>query len=372
MPTLDNIYLSEIICPVRVITPAEREGRFPYHSGVELELENVRGFDGEAPMGWTYCADPSLRNGMEFVTDSPMSGQTLINTIDRFFQYGITHISSQRASTHIHINVSDLPLGTLRSMFVISYAMEAVLYDLVSRSRKFCGYCLPLREMGSDRIVNFLYSTYTTRVIGAVSGEGNTDKYYGFNIRSASRHGTAEFRYFPACHDEDTLKDWLDYCTSVRTAAENTSLDDLGMLDSEDVLRQWIARWFPSWASRMESGLSDILRALSDVLAMSPPNTEFQPSDRVIHLTDPLRKFLISTYDEGQRAYGERLLSSMYALSLRDWNRLDQQVRASQPEGIRQDTMSRYYNYPRSPQASAVPDSPLYDSILGTELEMES
>ena len=261
---------------------------YKHLTGIELELENVFQPGNLAP-SWKCTEDNSLRNGLEYISNGPHAGLALRKHVADFYAAKITSKNSPRTSTHIHTNISDATIGTVRAMFIISYMMEEALYSLVNADRKFCGYCMPLSEMSPERVRNILASTNTAGFLGGLRGQ-NVDKYYGFNINSISKHGTVEFRYFPGGPLESDLLSWIIYCTQVKTAALQTGVDGLLGLDSPQQLENWLKEFFPEWGIKLlqATTITNLHNLLLEAISFLPEQEEAQRKETLVFINEEL------------------------------------------------------------------------------------
>lgn len=267
---------------------------FPYLLGVELELENVEIPSGSGQLeGWHMVGDDSLRNGQEFVFSRPFRGESALHAVKRFYESGITSRNTSRTSTHIHVNVTDLKVGDVRAMFILSYALEGALFKVVADKRKYCGYCMPLSEMGPVRMQSLLCAEVDFKFVDAMSGS-NADKYYGFNINSVRKHGTAELRYFPGGPSEEQLRTWMAYACDLRTAAVSTGIAGLIALESPDQFLRYVVDSFGDFGAALveSTGIDSMWAALQEVLAVLPDDSVVNRSQRLVFMSPTFSKFV--------------------------------------------------------------------------------
>lgn len=331
------------ISPNGIIPDLEehRNHEYPYHMGVELELENVTYPHGRpaVPAGWTTHVDQSLRNGIEYVTSGPMSGVKLKRAITTFYAMGITTENTPRTSTHIHVNASDLTLGQVRTMFALSHVLESALFEIIGNARKYCGYCMPLSEMAPSRMKSILVSDKWNETFQAMQGR-NEDKYYGFNISSIRKHGTVEFRYFYGGPTKDELSSWLDYCTSIKKLATSMTLQEFLSIDSPESLAAILHQFMGAWAERIIglNGPEHLYDVLQDLCAMFPDENLNIREDDLVFVSEPLLKVLSVTHfpKKKSKSFDEffRTAKELRVLSSGAWNRMlnDYQHRAQREQ----------------------------------------
>ncbi len=193
-----------------------------YLLGMEFELEDVSD-EVDTPEYYEVHGDGSLRNGAEYVFIEPLAGEHVISAIEVMEEFMDEHDFevSERTSTHIHINMSDAgsTAALCSTMFALVYMIEPAIFRAADENRKWCGYCQPLSDMPQQRVLD-LMSEDTGSFRNGVYGESASDRYFGLNMRSLSRHGTIEFRYFPGWVDKDTTISWVNLVTEIRAAAE--------------------------------------------------------------------------------------------------------------------------------------------------------
>lgn len=295
MNTINNIPLSGIYGHRTVVEPEFTPGAlFPYHLGVELELESVRVPRREGGWEhWTVVSDDSLRNGREFIFNTPKRGTVADAAVTEFYARGVTSHNTARTSTHIHINVTDLKVGDVRAMYILSYALENALFNTINSKRKYCGYCMPLSEMSPRRTREFLCSTDTYALAEATGGP-NADKYYGFNINSIRKHGTAELRYFPGGPSESDLRKWMAYACDLRTAAVGLGIAGLDAIESPEHFQRVIVEYFGSFGGQLAEagGIDSMYAALQEVLGMLPEENVVRRNQRIVFLTPALAAFV--------------------------------------------------------------------------------
>ena len=245
--------------------------------GIEIETENFRRWEEASDTlshYWTTHNDASLRGGIEWVLASPLAGSDLREAINQFFDGEYTYTMSERTSTHIHINASDnLTVDQFRNVFVLMYLIEPAVFRWADENRKWCGYCQPLTDMSPQRLASVMldedgFHTF----VRAVSGEGNSDRYYGLNIAAFNRHGTLEFRYFPCVDNKDVLIDWIKFVMQVKRAAiaADNPLEILSNFDTHEGIEAYLTKWFDDNAPVIQRGLdySDVVRRSVELQAL--------------------------------------------------------------------------------------------------------
>lgn len=302
----------------------DKDHRYPFRMGVELELERVRKIPDEGIKGWTTHIDDSLRNGIEFVTDGPMSGNSILAAVHNFYQANMTYDGGPRTSTHIHVNMGYDTVETLRVMFILSYCLEDALFQMLTAKRKYCGYCMPLSEMPAWRIRNFLSVTEAAAMLQTMGGN-NADKYYGFNINSVRKHGTVEFRYFPGAPSKDELVAWMDYCTQIKRAGQSITIEGLLEFSDSERFAAWICKMFPEWGRRLVAkvGADSIFTSLQDVLGMLPADQP-QREESIVFVGPVLLQLVnkLELSDDTQFAWFKEQAEGIKIMTTGEWGQL--------------------------------------------------
>lgn len=260
--------------------------RWNQYIGIELELEYVRDsygntvstqddeptdeddeeYDGyqeddvddiKAPRYWDIKPDASLRNGIEFVLGEPLSGAKLEKAVEAFYEKGYTHVYSPRISTHIHVNMMDATAGTLRSLFMLTYALEEGIYAEVDPSRKWCGFAASLSDYNPSRLRCLLNTNSPAELCRTLGQLSANERYYGLNL-SILRHGTAEFRYFKGGPTKEELCNWIDLVVAIKNISSKHSpeelLDKLGEANAARTFLQ--SNLPPYWATAFTNSQS--------------------------------------------------------------------------------------------------------------------
>lgn len=317
--------------------PSDKDHRFPYRMGMELELERVRKQPDDGIRGWTTHIDESLRDGIEYVTDTPISGGAVVTAVNSFYAAGMSYTGGPRTSTHIHVNMGNDTVEQLRVMFMLSYCLEDAMFQMLSMKRKYCGYCMPLSEMPAWRIRNFLGATDAVNMLQAMGGN-NADKYYGFNVNSVRKHGTVEFRYFPGAPTKEELLSWLDYCTQIKRAGLSVTIEGLIDFGNAEVFAAWICRMLPEWGARLVAavGADSIYSSLQDVLGMLPLD---QPQrEESIVFVGPVILNLVNKLELPEQMQFDWFKSQAEAIRIMttgDWGMLLQKARRLKPPIIK-------------------------------------
>lgn len=321
------------------------EHRWPDLFGVELELESVRDL---APImdtgitGWTTHRDDSLRDGIEFVTRSPIGGIQLQRAIVNYFNANVSSASTERSSTHIHINMTDATVDELRSMVMIMYVLEGPLFAVVGEARKWGGYAMPMSEMPSARLSSIMCNDNMGLLSGTISPSRNQERYYGFNVASVRRHGTVEFRYFPGDPTREELESWIDLAYVVKKAARSytvtqinervNSPEDLVAFFQEILPEQWFLNLMRA------SSPEEMYASFGAIASLTEREVPIQPRrDPLIFLSGPLLTYVSRLYGEKGNKYLKAKAEELGVIHSAEWRyHLDQATYIDQ--GIITDT----------------------------------
>lgn len=270
--------------------------------GIEIEVENYDGDYIALMPEWVQHADHSLRNGVEFVTSSPMGGVQLTNALNKFFDANHSYDMSPRTSIHIHVNASDnMSVEQFRNMLVLMYVIEPAVFRWADENRKWCGYCAPMTDITPSRFVTILNENDSdVALVKAIRGENGRDRYFGFNVSAYAKHGTVEFRYFPCSDDKETVIKWIKFVMYTKKAAlsYDTVPNMLAAMEGDMQLQSFIQTHFPDVSDRVMNNLdtldaqSRVRDLLSSVLVKPSSSMERKPVSG--SLVNPTVKKLIA------------------------------------------------------------------------------
>lgn len=197
----------------RTVRYSEDAGRFCSNSavGIELEIEGFTGSTSSLDHDLVQVIDDnSLRNyGREFIFNGPQSGVKIEQALDSL--YSVVQSSnctvSERCSTHIHIDITDLTAQQFKNFVACSVLFEHVLFGLFGSTRRSNMFCLPVD-----------CNTYQMNLIGDIlerdtafpSGTG-ISKYSGLSFNRFRDLGTVEFRMFDAVLDKERACNLIEF-----------------------------------------------------------------------------------------------------------------------------------------------------------------
>lgn len=226
--------------------------------GIEVEVDrshsseaSVSYFFPDSVTGWQRRSDGSLRNGVEYVLESPKSGKELTTAILNLFLEG-TYGRESTSSTHVHLDMLDAGTtsGVLQAMFLLVYGTEDTIFALSDPGREFCGYTNKLSTIEPGLLEYVLQDNIDDDDERSIRNYSPADRYYGLNLQALVKYGSLEFRYFPTATSQQELIDWVQLVQSYKRAAvalgsiEGTK----AAFSSESSYEQFITTYFQPWA----------------------------------------------------------------------------------------------------------------------------
>ncbi len=195
--------------------------------GLELEIEGsnlARDVDltevraSESGAYWTIHPDGSLRNGgLEYTLSGPCFKKEVPDLVEGLFKAFETRKTkldlTNRTSTHVHVNVSDLKANALTSYIILWSIFEEALVNWCGDQRKGNLFCLRSKD-----------STYTSTAWGNAIRTGkfsftNDYKYMGLNLGAFSRFGSFEFRTLRGAENPKLVIDWVNILLALKEEA---------------------------------------------------------------------------------------------------------------------------------------------------------
>lgn len=202
----------------RDYTPPDSSTLFNHNfrAGIEIEVE---GFEdvSSAPQKWEVVSDGSLRNGgREFITRNGFSGKDLeraLVNMDRFFKETPPTLS-ERCSTHIHIDVTDLTQKQVANFLCLGVMVEHVLFSLFGNTRTANTFCLST-DCGTTNFEN---------IVSALTKPDDTvhlswSKYAAIGLKRIRDLGTVEFRMFSTVLTKEDYVRILNVLFAMKVAA---------------------------------------------------------------------------------------------------------------------------------------------------------
>lgn len=217
--------------------------------GIEVEIDQDRHsslvvFPDNYEPEWRRTHDGSLHNGYEFVLAAPLKGQSIVDSVYKLYSEPAKVLRSYTGSTHIHINMMDgVDSEALRTLTLLAYTFENLLYEVGDSTRKWCGYANRLISAPSEVLESIIADPTLSNFARAT---GNIGRYYGLNLNALTKYGTVEFRYFPTAESPEELISWVKLVQQFKKAAiELGSIDNLiTTLSNEGTYTDFINTYF--------------------------------------------------------------------------------------------------------------------------------
>lgn len=196
-----------------------------YAVGIELELEGVREPPDINRAFWTTEHDGSLRNGgIEIMCNGPLSGNILEKGLEDLENslMNLDYRTSERCSTHIHIDATDMSAKQLTNFLTLSCIFENSLFTLFGAERRANTFCLSF-DRGSSNLENICKVGSDPSVKKYMNARWS--KYAGISLNRLRDLGTVEFRMFsPLVKKADYMK-VLRFLFSLK--AEAMAMEDI-------------------------------------------------------------------------------------------------------------------------------------------------
>lgn len=209
-------YLSQPV--YKVFSTAKQDGPV---FGIEIEC-NLRKLDENVYKAveyeWKVEKDGSLKkNGIEFVSAYPKNKAGSLERVNwlRDFIYGKWRNiieDSQKAGTHIHLNVNDLTGLDIFKFLLIYYPLETVITNRAGPGRAGNLFCLRLRD--ATIISEALYECIDRGSWKYIMSDDY--RYSALNLQSLAKYGTLEIRSIRTDPMLDNIEVWLDLLIRLR------------------------------------------------------------------------------------------------------------------------------------------------------------
>lgn len=209
-------------------TPPFSNTMFAGEVGIELEYDGdnlpratpiVKG--GPA---WVAKEDGSLRGsaggdqrgGIEYVLSEPCSREQVRPMLTQLFDFmdksQAEFIISNRTSSHVHVNVSQMKINEVTSMIILWAIFEEALANWCGENRVGNHFCL--RGKDCSVAVDAYYQGLTDSQFRFNIPEGA--KYMACNYRALQAYGSLEFRTFGGCDDINRLDLWIKFLLALK------------------------------------------------------------------------------------------------------------------------------------------------------------
>ncbi|HEY6021809.1 MAG TPA: hypothetical protein VIY48_18645 [Candidatus Paceibacterota bacterium] len=225
--------------------------------GVELEVEGDN-LPLDVP-GWVIKPEGSLRGKggrtvsadenapdvpHEYVSHRPVAIGGLHSKLNNLYKaLSQEHVKvrlTERASTHIHVNMSDQTIRNVIGFLAVFAMIEPVLLRVCGNSRNGNLFCLPSYETGdlpnfTQRIVNAIYAG------PARSWPVKRGKYAALNTDPLLSLGSLEVRCFPNEVSPDQIFTWASWLINLRELVSDWEDDTfMSLLDRAYNEPQWL------------------------------------------------------------------------------------------------------------------------------------
>lgn len=188
--------------------------------GIEVECENV--VDHIVVPQWKAVGEAMLHGGVEYVLRKPLAGEDLEKAITNLFSKFTTEKFSQRCSTHVHIDVSDMSRVQLFNFITLYTMFEHVMLTKIDKDRVGNLFCLPVFD--SIEVQEMLYLCATKQ---EELRHINFDdfKYCSMNLGSIGKLGSLEFRALHGTKDVEELMNWVNFHVKLKEYAMVDNMD---------------------------------------------------------------------------------------------------------------------------------------------------
>jgi hypothetical protein len=231
--------------------------------GLELELEETDVYVDDLDF-WSKEEDASLRgiDAYEYVFTNPLSGVDLENAIWEFNEAvaDLPHppVTSERTSTHVHIDVRDLTPEQLTKFIAVYFTVEPLLFNYVEESRSKNNYCIQMSKANIDfentsklASLGKLNEYQATTKLNSTLTRAN--KYSALNLAAIARFGSAEFRHHQGEWRHYKLVEWINICLCIKKFAvtSDINLDNMPYYVSSTGIAEYVEAIFGEYANRL-------------------------------------------------------------------------------------------------------------------------
>lgn len=221
--------------------------KFPYYAGIELEIEGVRDNPPDvSPNKWIKVNDNSLRNnGIELITNGPKGGTALFECLEDLEEaLANTDIElSERCSTHIHIDVSDMTVEQLLNFLMLSSIFELVLFKLFGSERTSNTFCMATKD-GGNNFDNFCNLAERPDISTLMVSKWT--KYNAISLNRIRDLGTVEFRMFNPILEKSKYCRVLYFLFGMKNEAMNIeNISDIIAYKKANSLQDLFSKVFP-------------------------------------------------------------------------------------------------------------------------------
>lgn len=220
--------------------------------GVEVEVDSDQAFRSVFPSVdssvWVRHHDGSLNNGFEFTLARPMAGNELGHAIHHLFAPPAEFYRTFTGSTHIHMDMleEEVTLDVLRTLVLLVYVLEPMLFQAGDLSREWCGYSNSLKA-AQPMLLSVLFSdSVADSFLQTYSRGSRLGRYYGLNLAALTDYGSLEFRYFPTATTAEELVGWVNMVQAFKKAALEigTPANLAAIISNEESYQNMLTEYF--------------------------------------------------------------------------------------------------------------------------------
>ncbi len=188
--------------------------------GIEIEVEGSK-LPSSVP-GFDSVPDGSLRGdeAMEYVFQGPVPRDEVMNRLNNleaaYKKRGTAVSESYRTSSHVHINVQQLPMEQVYNFIVLYMMFEEYLVKYCGEHREGNLYCLRVRDAEAT-ITNLRYAAQSQNWHDYLSGDHL--RYAAINVNALAKYGSLEFRSMRGTRDLEAIHTWVRLLLCLKDAA---------------------------------------------------------------------------------------------------------------------------------------------------------
>lgn len=207
--------------------------------GLECEIESIKGPAKKKISNFLSVPDGSLRNnGIEYTTAVPTSREEVVldfQALHKALDLG-NEPFSERTSTHVHVNVSNLTEKDARQMVLLYALFEEFFFAMVQPERRDNIHCVPLTE-------TYLPSRYA---YGMQAMMAHWHKYTALNLKRMQDLGTMEFRHMHGTNNAEELNQWLHVLENLWKLAQRIDINETTLSKKEEIVSWFEMLFFPA------------------------------------------------------------------------------------------------------------------------------
>lgn len=245
----------------------------PTFFGIELELEGWTPAD-VVPRNLLLEGDGSLRNGgVEIKFKKPLRGRAVESVVKRLdaFLKASAYTTSERCSTHIHMDVTDMPPQQVVNLLLLSAVLEPLMFKLFGSTRTSNVFCMST-DMGGSNYSVLVKAVQDPEMIMRSSHS----KYSAVGLFRLQDLGTVEYRMFhPIVKSEDYMR-ILMLLSEIKRIALMSDIREIFNEKQRDGLVSLFNKFFPEmmYDPEYEALLERGVRVVNDILLTADTQKE--------------------------------------------------------------------------------------------------